>query len=178
MFGTYRVNERKETEPRLSLEFSNGELNFYTCSVKYLEGDINSHFDWSEDVMNNNWEPKAAKLKLENIPNEMICDALLEQNIFSGIGNIIKNEVLYRVHVHPESLVGKIPSPKINEIIEEAVVYSFQFLDWKKKYELKQHWLAHTKKICLRCDLPLIKKQTGVKKCRSFLCANCQKLYE
>ena len=178
MFGTYRINERKETPPRLSLVFDNGELNFYTCSVKFLEGDINSHYDWSEDVMNENWDPKAAKKKLDKIPDRMICDALLEQNIFSGVGNIIKNEILYRVYIHPESLVGKIPSSKINEIIEESVIYSFQFLDWKKKYELRKHWLAHTKTVCLRCDLPLIRKHTGVKKRRSFFCTNCQNLYE
>lgn len=178
MFGTYRINERRETEPRLSLVFDNGELNFYTCSVKFLEGDLNLYYDWSEDVMNNNWDPVSAKRKLDKIPLKMVCDALLEQNIFSGVGNIIKNEVLYRVKIHPESLVGKIPDSKINEIIEESVIYSFQFLDWKKKYELKKHWLAHTKTTCLRCNLPLVRKQTGVKKRRSFFCTNCQKLYE
>lgn len=178
MFGTYRINERKETEPRLSLVFDNGELNFYTCSVKFLEGNLDLYYDWSEDVMNEDWDPKAAKKKLDKIPQKLICDALLEQNIFSGVGNIIKNEVLYRVKVHPESLVGKIPAAKIKEIIEESVMYSFQFLDWKKKYELKKHWLAHTKTICLRCNLRMIRKQTGVKKRRSFFCINCQKLYE
>ena len=65
MFGTYRVNERKETQPRLSLIFSDGEINFYTCSIKILEGDINEFYDWSEDVMNDNWDPKKAKQSLE-----------------------------------------------------------------------------------------------------------------
>jgi endonuclease VIII len=178
MFGTYRINEQKEIQPRLGMAFDNGELNFYTCSVKFLEGDINSHYDWTEDVMNENWDPKAAKAKLEKTPDKMICDALLEQDIFSGVGNIIKNEVLYRVKIHPESKVGKIPRQKINEVIKESVVYSFQFLEWKKKYELRKHWLAHKKTVCQRCDLPLIKKHTGVKKRRSFFCTNCQKLYE
>jgi endonuclease-8 len=178
MFGTYRINERKDTPPRLSLVFKNGELNFYTCSVKYLEGNLDLYYDWTEDVMNENWDPKAAKTKLEATPTKMICDALLEQDIFSGVGNIIKNEILYRVKIHPESLVGKIPKRKINEIIEEAVIYSFQFLEWKKKYVLRQHWLAHRKSICTRCDLPFTRKHTGVKNRRSFFCTNCQKLYE
>ncbi|WP_311196131.1 hypothetical protein [Antarcticibacterium sp. 1MA-6-2] len=106
-----------------------------------------------------------------------MCDALLNQEIFAGVGNIIKNEILYRVRVHPESLLGKIPNAKLNKLIDETRIYSFEFLEWKKAYELKKHWLAHTKKICLRCDLPIIKKQTGTKKRRSFICTNCQKLY-
>jgi len=29
LFGSYRINERKEAAPRLSLHFKNGEMNFY-----------------------------------------------------------------------------------------------------------------------------------------------------
>ncbi|MET0943777.1 MAG: DNA-formamidopyrimidine glycosylase family protein, partial [Flavobacterium sp.] len=145
MFGTYRVNERKETKPRLRLVFSDGEINFYTCSIKILEGDIDAIYDWSEDVMNENWDPKKAKQSLEKNPNEMICDAILDQKIFAGVGNIIKNEVLYRCRIHPESLVGKIPFHHLNEIISECSVYSFEFLYWKKKNELKKHWEVYTK---------------------------------
>ena len=177
MFGTYRINEQKDSLIRLGLTFENGFINFYTCSVKILEGDVNDHYDWSGDVMNEDWDAKKAKAKLKNKPDQMICDALLEQDIFSGVGNIIKNEVLHRVKVHPESAVGAIPARKINEIIKEARDYSFDFLEWKKDYTLKKHWLAHTKKTCKRCDLPLVKKYTGTKKRRSFFCENCQKLY-
>lgn len=178
LFGSYRINERKATPPRLSLQFKDGEINFYACSVKILEGDINEHYDWSADVMNEAWDAKAAKAKLAATPDLMVCDALLEQDIFSGVGNIIKNEVLYRVHIQPESKVSSIPLKKMNEMIKEARNYSFDFLEWKKKYELKKHWLAHTKKTCLRCNLPIIKKITGKKQRRSFYCTNCQHLYE
>lgn len=177
MFGTYRVNERKETQPRMSLVFENGELNFYTCSIKILEGDINAIYDWEEDVMNEKWNSKKAKKSLDKIPNEMICDAVLDQNIFAGVGNIIKNEVLYRCRIHPESLVGKIPSKDLKHIIDECSIYSFEFLHWKKNYELKKHWLAYTKPTCLRCNLPMKKKHTGKRNRRSFFCTNCQKLH-
>ena len=177
LFGTYRVNETKETPPRLSLTFKNGELNFYTCSVKIIEGNIDDTYDFTSDVMNDNWDAKAAKKKLMLIPETLICDALLNQEIFSGVGNIIKNEVLYRVKIHPNSKVGKIPSLKINKLIKEARNYSFDFLEWKRDFVLKQHWLAHTKKICLRCNLPIIKEYTGHSKRRSFFCTNCQTLY-
>lgn len=114
MFGSYRIDERKETPERLSLAFKNGELNFYACSVKIIEGDIDDAYDFTADVMNDKWDPKAAKKKLMLIPSTLICDGLLDQQIFSGVGNIIKNEVLYRVKIHPNSEIGKIglPIPK------------------------------------------------------------------
>lgn len=177
LFGSYLVNERKTTALRLGLMFAKGELNFYNASVKVLEGNVNDHYDWSADVMNEQWDPEAAMEKLKKKPSSMICDTLLEQDIFAGVGNIIKNEVLYRVGIHPESLTGKIPGKLVKELIKESRIYSFEFLEWKKNYVLKQHWLVHTKKTCIRCGIPLIKKQTGKKKRRSFFCANCQKLY-
>lgn len=178
MFGSYKVNEKKPDRPvRLNLTFKKGEINFYTCSIKFLEGDLNEHYDWTADVMNDGWNPKAAKSKLAKRPDALVCDALLEQDIFAGVGNIIKNEILYRVRVHPESMVQALPRLKLKKLVDETRIYSFQFLEWKKKYELKKHWLAHTKKICLRCNLPIVKKYTGVKKRRSFFCKNCQTLY-
>jgi endonuclease VIII len=178
MFGSYTIDEKKPDRAiRLNLTFTNGELNLYTCSLKYLEGDIDDHYDWSADVMNEQWDRKSAKAKLKAIPETLICDALLEQDIFAGVGNIIKNEVLYRVRVHPESRVGDISSVKLYKIIDEARIYSFQFLEWKRNYELKKHWLVYAKKTCMRCDLPIIRKPTGIKKRRSFICTNCQVLY-
>lgn len=177
LFGTYRINEKKGTPERLSLIFDHGELNFYTCSVKILEGNIEDIYDFTADVMNNNWNEKAALRKLQLIPKTLVCDALLQQEIFSGVGNIIKNEVLYRVKVHPRSEVGNISTVKLNQLIKEARNYSFDFLEWKRDFVLKEHWLAHAKKICMRCNLPLIKEYTGTLKRRSFFCNNCQKFY-
>lgn len=177
LFGSYRINEQKETKPRLSLQFEDGEINFYACSIQFIEEDVNDIYDWSSDVMNDNWNPAKAELKLYEQPSTMVCDALLDQHIFSGVGNIIKNEVLFRIQLHPESEVGSVPKESLKEMIAEARIYSFDFLEWKKKYVLKKHWLAHTKKICPRCKIPFIKKYAGKTKRRTFFCTNCQMLY-
>jgi endonuclease-8 len=177
LFGSYLVNETKEQAVRLQLAFANGELNLYSCSIKILEGDINTYYDWTADVMNDSWDRKKAIAKLRDMPEAMICDALLNQDVFAGVGNIIKNEVLYKLYVHPESLVGKIPAAILRKIVDEARDYSFDFLKWKRNYELKKHWLAHTKLVCLRCQLPFTKKYLGKTNRRSFFCTNCQVLY-
>jgi endonuclease-8 len=177
LFGTYRINERKESAPRLSMKFKNGELNFYACSVQFIEGNIDEHYDWSGDVLSDSWDEKAAIQKLKKKPSMLVCDALLDQDIFAGVGNIIKNEVLYRIHVHPESKTGDLPAAKLKEMVAEARIYSFQFLEWKKQYVLKKHWLAHTKRTCKRCMLPLTKQYLGKTNRRTFYCANCQVLY-
>jgi endonuclease-8 len=178
LFGSYRINERKETPARLSLKFANGELNFYACSVKLLEEPLDQVYDWSADVMSESWNEAKAIGKLKAQPEALACDALLNQHIFSGVGNIIKNEVLFRIRVHPESRIGKLPQKKLKELVKEAVQYSYDFLEWKKEFTLRAHWLAHTKKICPRDKNPFTKKHLGKTNRRSFFCTVCQKLYD
>ena len=177
LFGKYSINEPTKPNPRLHLHFKEGDIYFYTASVRIIEEDLDEVYDWQADVMNDKWNAAAAKKKLRAKPNELACDALLEQDIFAGSGNIIKNEVLFRVRVHPESLVGNIPTRKLTELIKDVQVYSFLFLKWKKAYELKAHWQAHTKKICPRCEIPFHKSYPGKFRRRAFFCSNCQVKY-
>ena len=178
LFGSYSIDEQSKPRPRLHLHFKNGDLYFYACSVKLIEGDIDEKYDWSADVMNDSWDPRKARKKLKTKPEELAADALLDQDIFAGVGNIIKNEVLFRIRVHPQSQIGALPPRKLGELIKEARVYSFDFLKWKKAYELRKHWLAHAKSICPRDHIPFIKvKHLGKRKRRAFFCPKCQKLY-
>jgi len=177
LFGSYRINERKESIPRLSLRFQTAEINFYACSVQFIEGDINQFYDWTADVMSETWDPARALEKLYCLPDALACDVLLDQNIFAGVGNIIKNEVLFRIRLHPLSTMQEIPRELLMLLVEEARNYSFDFLEWKKAYTLKAHWLAHTKKICPRCDIPFEKAHLGKTNRRSFYCNNCQIRY-
>ncbi|MBC7903293.1 MAG: endonuclease [Gemmatimonadaceae bacterium] len=177
MFGSYRVNEKKASSPRLSLQFSKGELNFYACSVQIIDGNPDEVYDWTGDIMSPSWNDKSAIKKIRQNPEMLVCDALLDQAIFAGSGNIIKNEVLFRIALHPKSKLGKLPLKYIRAIVSETVNYSFDFLNWKKAFVLKKHWLAHTKKSCPRCKIPLHKEYPGKTKRRSFFCNNCQKLF-
>jgi endonuclease-8 len=70
--------------------------------------------------------------KLRAMPHALFCDALLDQAVFSGVGNIIKNEVLFRIRLHPLSTVGALPAPKLRALVEQARQYSFDFLQWKR----------------------------------------------
>jgi endonuclease VIII len=179
MFGSYSIDKNKKLQRRLrlALKVPGHTIYFYTCSVKLLPADAEKLFDWQADVLSDEWDPVKARRKLKTIPGTMICDALLDQKIFSGVGNIIKNEVLYRTKLHPENRVSSLPALKLSALIKEARNYSFDFLKWKKEFTLRKHWLAHTKKTCFRCNLPIIKKYCGKTKRRTFFCIGCQIKY-
>ena len=178
LFGTYRIDEDRDKPPRLSIGVKDGGvMNFYACAIRELDRATFDAYDFSADVMGTAWDPVKARKKLRAAPDMLACDALLDQDIFSGVGNIIKNEVLFRIRVHPLSTVGALPAPKLRALVDEARQYSFDFLGWKKAFTLKEHWLAHAKKICPRCDIPFMKAKLGVSDRRSFYCERCQKRY-
>ncbi|WP_296000178.1 DNA-formamidopyrimidine glycosylase family protein [Rugamonas sp.] len=179
MFGSYRINARKDAVPRLSLRFDDdgGELNFYTCSVKQLAPDLERQYDWRVDIMSDQWDAALALKKLRALPDTLACDALLDQTIFAGVGNIIKNEVLFRIRLHPLARLGDLPPRKLRELVEQARVYAGEFLEWKLAGTLKAHWLAHTKSGCPRCHIPFHRAQLGKTQRRSFFCTRCQKQY-
>ncbi|MGV8943930.1 DNA-formamidopyrimidine glycosylase family protein [Thermomonas sp.] len=177
MFGSYRINDDKPATPRLRLEFDNGYINFYACSVRFIEGDLDEIYDWSGDVMSDDWNPVSCRRKLRAQPETLICDALLDQNIFAGVGNIIKNEILFRTRVHPCNQIGTIPTSKRAELVRQARIYSFEFLAWKRAYVLRQHWMVHNKRVCPRCGVALTKAYLGKSQRRSFFCENCQLRY-
>jgi endonuclease-8 len=184
LFGRYRIDEGKTdragklSAPRVSLQFDNGVLNLYACSVQFIEGDLDAVYDWSGDVMADAWDPAQARRKLKAQPQLLAADALLDQSIFSGVGNIIKNEVLWRIRVHPESTIGALPPRKLTELITQAREYSFDFLEWKKAFVLKKHYQVHTKTTCPRDGNRLsYRKHLGRAQRRAFFCEACQKLY-
>ncbi len=178
LFGSYRVDERRpNASPRLSLGFSKGaELNFYACSVQYLETPLDEVYDWSGDVLSADWDPAAARAKLRQRPDTLACDALLDQAIFSGVGNIIKNEVLFRIRLHPLSTIGALPSRKLSQLVDQARQYSFDFLAWRRVFQLKKHLLVHGRSTCPRCGITLTRAHLGRTNRRAFFCTHCQRL--
>ncbi|RZM30428.1 MAG: endonuclease [Pedobacter sp.] len=139
MFGTYLINEDKATKLQLSLQFDGATINFYTTSLKIIDEDLDDVYDWNTDIMSDRWDAKAALKKMQEKPKSVIADLLLDQDIFTGSGNIIKNEALFRAGIHPMSTVAAIPEKKLKELIKAVRDFSFDFLKWKKGKVLKKH---------------------------------------
>ena len=180
LFGSWRIDTDDDSrQPRLRLEFSKGQsLAFYACSVQLFDGAVGQHYEWSADVMHPEWDAKAARAKVRSAPDALVADVLLDQEVFAGVGNIIKNEVLHRIRVHPCSAAGALPPRKLRQLVDQARVYSFDFLEWKRAFVLRKHWQVHAKTTCPRDGTRLsFAKHLGRRKRRAFWCETCQHLY-
>jgi len=178
MSGAYTINRLPNGSEDISLTFDSQIVNIYSASLVYITRNLEEIYDWSADIMSPSWNPEAALRKLIKKPATFICDAILDQSVFAGAGNIIKNEALFRSKVHPLSRIGAVPKPKLREIIDEVRNYSFDFYRWKKERTLIQRWLAYSKETCPRCHIPMVKMETGKTKRLDYFCVSCQCLYK
>ncbi|RYD84655.1 MAG: endonuclease, partial [Sphingobacteriales bacterium] len=150
---------------------------FYVAKIALIQEPLDKVYDWQADIMSDDWDTKKAIKKISEKPERLICDVLMDQKIFSGVGNIIKNEALFNAKVHPESKAGSIPDKKLKELIKETVKYSFRFLEQRKQGTLNKNWEAYEQEECPRNHIPLHKKELGKTRRWCYYCNKCQKLY-
>lgn len=176
LYGRYLINGTKKVNPSFTLHFGNAFVNFYVVNLKKFEGKADDYFNRKLDVFSKEFNSgEVKKLLLEKLPKKKIGDALMNQDIFPGVGNIIRNEVLFLAKIHPESIVEKIPSKKLKDLIfhiKEFSVNSVQLIEkkiWKSSSAVygKEKYKDETIEMYVS---PAIKRKT-------FFVEGLQKLY-
>jgi endonuclease-8 len=131
---------RRSGPPRLVLEFANGEVTIWSASLRFLETrDARATYDFSVDVLSDSWDPNAALVKVHRSPAVEIGDLLLDQTVFAGVGNIIKNEVLFRTRTSPLARVSALSTDTIERIVADARTFSERFLELRRGFALRKN---------------------------------------
>lgn len=184
LFGTFEATVEGESvtgdykrakEPRLAFEFENGSILMFNSSVKVLEtSDAKSLYDFSIDVMSRHWDSAGALQRVLTQPEAEIADVLLDQTVFAGVGNIIKNEVLWMEKIHPTRKVKDIEKKALKSLIDKTVSFSHQFYVWRKAFVLRKNLVIYRQSKCPRCETKVVREKTGSRERMSFYCPVCQ----
>ena len=127
LFGDILVDERKKVNRSFYLEFAKGETNGYVVKAEKIDNPLAEVYDWRVDILSVEFDTSYIKGLLKVQAEKTIDDILMDQKIFAGSGNKIRNEALYRAGIHPLSIGGKIPAAKITKLITEVVKYAKLF---------------------------------------------------
>jgi endonuclease-8 len=146
-------------------------------SVTLIDEDTNELFFWTDNILNTEWNEQAALNKLLEAKETLVCDALLDPNIFPGVGNIIKNEVLYSTCIHPLSKIGGLKRFKLLQLIRETRNYALQYMNWKNQGIMHVQWKVHQQELCPKHETPLKVKVLGKTMRKTYYCEKCQTLY-
>ena len=166
---------RRGGPPRLVLEFPNGEITIWAASVRFVEdANVKAAYDFTADVMSDRWDGRAALVKVRAFPRAEIADVLLDQAIFAGVGNIIKNEVLFRTRVSPLARVRSLSDYRLRRLVADARTFSFRFLELRRMFSLRKNLEIYGRSTCPRCGGKVARRVHGQRARRSFFCAKCQ----
>jgi endonuclease VIII len=166
---------RRSGPPRLMMTFRNGELTIWSASIKFIESDdARAIYDFTADVLSPTWSARKALRRMRRFPNAQIGDVLLDQSVFAGVGNIIKNEVLFRMGTSPFATVAEL-SPQVRRAIaHDARAFSFRFLELRRQFALRKNLEIYGRRSCPRCGGRVSRRVHGQRQRRSFYCPSCQ----
>ncbi|MCD6573967.1 MAG: hypothetical protein J7K95_07745 [Thermoplasmata archaeon] len=128
---------------------------------------IDALFNWNEE--------KLIELIRQN-GERKIGDLLLDQHIFAGIGNILRNEILFRARINPERKVNELNENEMKAIIQHTKELSHAFLKAKLDGRgIKNMLMVYNRKFCPICKTKLKFYRQEPNKRKTFYCENCQK---
>uniref|UniRef100_G3TR02 Endonuclease 8-like 2 n=1 Tax=Loxodonta africana TaxID=9785 RepID=G3TR02_LOXAF len=141
-----KANKRgdwRDPVPRLVLNFGGGGfLAFYNCQMSWSSSSVVTP---NSDILSEKFHRGQALEALGQA--QPVCYILLDQRYFSGLGNIIKNEVLYRAGIHPLSLGSLLSPSSLESLVDHVVEFSTNWLQ-DKFQDKRQHTQIYQKEQC------------------------------
>jgi len=131
------------------------------------------------DVLDPGFAEEEALARLRANPDREIGDALLQQGIVAGIGNIWKSETLFRCRVDPFAAVAALPDAELSRIVREArklMARSANASGARAKTALSGGWEVYRRsgKPCRRCGAAIIMRRQGSDRRSTYFCPHCQ----
>lgn len=85
------------------------DLGVLEVLERATDQDVVAHL--GPDLLGADWDPQVARANLIADPDRQFADALLDQRVMAGVGNVYANELCFVLGRLPESSVGDLPDP-------------------------------------------------------------------
>ena len=179
MFGDVRINEDREGKTlTIRLAFERDRVDAYLSAARRAtrEEMEDARVPVTRDMLDHRYRPaRNWDAAVDALPDAILGDALLDQNLFPGLGNKIKNEAMFRARVSPLDPVAALPRRTGVLLLREAAAFSKHFLG---EYEAGRHiqpsMQLYGRKTCPACGGRVTKEEIGELNRKSHWCPACQ----
>lgn len=111
--------------------------------------------------------------RLEQVSSREIGEALLDQQVIAGVGNILRIEILFRSHIHPRRKVGSLSQDEKKTLLHWILKL---FERWMREMDKKSTWIQiyrKSKRPCPNCKTLIdFFRQAGR---ITYACPKCQR---
>jgi endonuclease VIII len=142
------------------------------------------------DLLADDFDGAEAAKRTRERPSLDIGDALLNQRVMAGIGNVYKSEVLFLCGVNPFRAVATIPDADLQRVIETArtllhanvstglapmTTYTGYRRTTRRDDPTERLWVyGRARMPCRRCGAPILVKPQGSDARLTYWCPTCQ----
>ena len=164
------------TADRTAVGFSLGVVELVP---RHAESDVVGHL--GPDLLGPDWDEAEALRRLCVDPSRPVGEALLDQTLLAGIGNMYMAELCFTSGVHPSTPVGEVPG--LTRLVRRAR----QMLELNKERSVQsttgdlrpreRMWVyRRDKSPCRRCGTPIRVEMRGPseRERASYWCPSCQ----
>ncbi|MFH1312559.1 MAG: DNA-formamidopyrimidine glycosylase family protein [Candidatus Eisenbacteria bacterium] len=162
MWGYWRVYRKGETwdrpreRARLILSTGSHDAVAFSAPVVRLltQEDIDRHPTWGNlgpDPLRDDFSRKEFLRRLDAGPSLTIGEAFLDQTIISGVGNILRIEIMFRAKIHPRRKVGRLSPNDKRRLTDWTLRLMKRWLDERGREDEWIRIYRGKSKPCPRC---------------------------
>ncbi|HZU48139.1 MAG TPA: endonuclease VIII Nei2 [Mycobacterium sp.] len=184
MDGSWRLTSgRAWTDHRVRIILEAGDVRAVGIDLGVLEvldrahdGDVVAHL--GPDLLGDDWDPQIAAANLVAEPDRPLADALLDQRVLAGIGNVYCNELCF--------VSGHLPTTPVSGVTDpHRLVSRARDMLWANRYRWsrcttgdtragRQLWVyGRAGQSCRRCGTPVRHDNTNGRV--TYWCPACQR---
>jgi endonuclease-8 len=194
----YRAGERWQRprrDMRIVLSTADFEAVGFTIPVaEFIDGArLSKHADLRKlgpDVLSDTFDTAKVVENLRSRPTAQIAEALLNQRVLAGLGNVYKSEVLFMSGVNPFVQVKDLTDAQLSSVVETArrtlkvnVSEGLELMTTYGGLRRTTHRGAPTERLwvygraglpCRRCGTSISVRKQGIDARLTYWCAQCQ----
>jgi endonuclease-8 len=173
MKGRWQVGARGATRsglPWLVLRGREHEAVLWHGPVLELDGAGTRHL--GPDILQVPPQLDEIVANLRREPARELGDALLDQRLVAGIGNLWKAEALWEAQVSPWRPVGDVSDEELRAVLEAAHRLMREGLERKRR---GRRVYRRARQACPRCGTPVLSRAQGEDARTAYWCPGCQR---
>jgi endonuclease-8 len=165
-----------EVDGRSAVGFRLGKLEVIATPE---EADVVGHL--GPDLLGDDWDAGLALANLLADPARAIGDALIDQTVMAGLGNVYRSEICFLSGLDPRTPVGRVPNAAkvvalAKRVIEANRATGHQITTGDPRRG-RRHWVyGRRDERCRRCGTPIARRQgeVGTRDRVTYWCPACQ----
>jgi endonuclease VIII len=202
MNGSWHIYRRGEAwrRPRRDMRVVVGTDDFEAVGFSIPEAELIAARDLGRhdglrklgpDLLGETFDSGEALRRLRERGDMTVADALLNQQVVAGIGNVYKSEVLFLCRVNPFTVVAALGDRQLASIVEtarrllranvsEGLAAMTTYTGFRRTTRLddpkERLWVYGRARLpCRRCGTPISISKEGTDARLTYWCAECQK---